>query len=84
MFGERILLCAHGAAVGQRADFVNDPGNRPGTFALLVEVRIFGDARRIQNQQHTVAPRQIPDRAKIFERDTGWPPAMFTVVARLT
>ena len=69
---QRILLCAHRAAVGVGAEFLDDGGD--GTvlaagLAILNEVSVFDHARSIQDHADSVLVRQFADRLHIGERN---------------
>ena len=82
---QRVLLGAHGAAVGVRAHLLDDGGNGAilaARFPLLDEEGVFHHARGIQN--HADAVRCANSlTALALASEMGCPPARFTVAAML-
>ena len=82
-----VLLGAHPGAVGVGAELEQNLGDRlagVARLALLDEERVLHHARGVEEDPDAVPVAQLAQRACTFAMLTGWPPAMFTVPARLT
>jgi hypothetical protein len=69
---QRVLLAAHRAAVGVRADQAQDLGDRRAGvagLALLDEPRVLDRARGVEDDPDAVALGELADRTQVGQRD---------------